>query len=410
MNILYFGTVCNPEHYNRILKDCSRKPTVATVVFENALLEGFRQNGADIEVHSFPMIPMYPKSKLLHFGKNKETLACGYTCRWLNTVNVPVLKQLSRRLDAKKIMRRWLEAHRNDGVIFTYSIPPFLVKDILKYSSKYGVQTVAVIPDLLRDMYINENIKSPITGLKRLYLKPALKRQGEYTGYIYLTDAMHDVVAPDKPYIVMEGIANIDATGPTTKSTDKAFPRAIMYAGMLFEKYGIMNLVEAFEQIDDPYLQLWLFGVGPAVPLIKEHATRDARIIYYGSLPRNEILQYERKATVLVNPRDPNEAFTQYSFSSKTIEYMMSGTPLLTTRLKGIPTEYEPYVFMADNNSAETLKTEMMRVLARSSEELTDFGLTARQFIAEEKNACRQAARILDFLKEVQYGDAHRNK
>ena len=407
MNILYFGTVCDLNHYNKILEECTEKPTVATVVFESALLEGFKQNGADVEIHSFPMIPTYPKTKLLHFGKNSETLACGYTCRWLNTVNIPVFKQISRRQDAKRIMRRWLKTHRNDGLIFTYSIPPFLVKDMLKYSQKYGVKTVALIPDLLQDMYINENDKSSITKLKRLYLKPALKRQGDYTGYIYLTDAMHDVVAPDKPYIVMEGIANIDAT---PKSTDKAFPRAIMYAGMLFEKYGIMNLVEAFEQIDDPNLQLWLFGVGSAVPLIKEHATRDTRIIYYGSLPRNEILQYERKATVLVNPRDPNEAFTQYSFPSKTIEYMMSGTPLLTTRLKGIPTEYEPYVFMADDNSAETLKTEMMRVLARSPEELTDFGLTARQFIAEEKNACRQAARILDFLKEVQYGDAHRNK
>lgn len=404
MNILYFGTVCDLNHYNKILEECTQKPTVATVVFENTLLEGFKQNGAEMEIHSFPMIPTYPKSKRLHFGKNIETLACGYTCRWLNTVNIPVLKQISRRQDAKRIIRRWLKAHRNDGLIFTYSIPPFLAKDILKYSSKYGVQTVAIIPDLLQDMYINENAKSSITKLKQLYLKPTLKRQGEYTGYVYLTDAMHEVVAPDKPYIVMEGIAHVDTI---PESTDKASPRAIMYAGMLFEKYGIMNLVEAFEQIDDPDLQLWLFGVGPAVPLIEEHAARDTRIIYYGSLPRNEILQYERKATLLVNPRDPNEAFTQYSFPSKTIEYMLSGTPLLTTRLKGIPTEYEPYVFMADDNRVETLRAEMMRALAKPPEERAAFGWAARQFIVEEKNACRQAARILKFLKEVQYGATH---
>lgn len=404
MNILYFGTVCDLNHYNEIVKDCSQKPTVATVVFENALLEGFKKNGADIVIHSFPMIPTYPKSKLLHFGKNRETLACGYTCRWLNTVNIPVLKQISRRQDAKRIMRRWLKAHRNDGVIFTYSIPPFLVKDILKYAPQYGVQTVAIIPDLLQDMYINENAKSPFTRLKQLYLKPALKRQGEYTGYVYLTDAMHEVVAPDKPYIVMEGIAHVDTI---PESTDKAFPRAIMYAGMLFEKYGIMNLVEAFEQINDPDLQLWLFGVGSAVPLIEEHAARDNRIIYYGSLPRDVILQYERKATLLVNPRDPNEAFTQYSFPSKTIEYMLSGTPLLTTRLKGIPDEYKPYVFMVDDNRVETLRSGMIRALAQSPEERAAFGLAARQFIAEEKNAYRQAARILEFLKEVQYGATH---
>lgn len=405
MNIIYFGTVCDLNHYNEILEECTQNPTVATIVFESALLEGFRQNGAEMEIHSFPMIPTYPNSKLLHFGRNRETLSCGYTCRWLHTVNIPVLKQISRRQDAKIILRRWLREHKNDGVILTYSIPPFLVRDILRASKTYGVKTVAIIPDLLRDMYLNENAKSPITKLKQLYLGPALKRQGEYTGYVYLTDAMHEVVAPDKPYIVMEGIAHIDQI---PESTAKAYPRAVMYAGMLFEKYGIMNLVEAFEQIDDPDLQLWLFGVGTAVSRIEEHAARDPRIIYHGSVPRDQILQYERKATLLVNPRDPKDAFTQYSFPSKTIEYMLSGTPLLTTRLKGIPREYEPYVFMIDDNRVETLRDEITRVLAQPLEEQLAFGSAARQFIAQEKNACRQAERIMKFLKEVQHGAADR--
>ena len=65
---------------------------------------------------------------------------------------------------------------------------------------------------------------------------------------------------------------------------------------------------------------------------------------------------------------------------------------------------------MADDNRVETLRAEMMRALAQSPEDRAAFGLAARQFIAEEKNSCRQAARILDFLEEVQYGTAHRNK
>lgn len=35
--------------------------------------------------------------------------------------------------------------------------------------------------------------------LKNVYLRPALRLQDRYDGYIYLTDAMHAVVAPDKP-------------------------------------------------------------------------------------------------------------------------------------------------------------------------------------------------------------------
>lgn len=84
-------------------------------------------------------------------------LPSGYRCRWLNTVNIPVLKQYSRSRDARKILRRWGEENRGNGLILTYSIPPFLIKDILRCAETYDLKTAAIVPDLLRDMYMNEN-------------------------------------------------------------------------------------------------------------------------------------------------------------------------------------------------------------------------------------------------------------
>ena len=95
MNILYFGTVCEPEHYSRLLEGCRSKPSVSTLVFENALLSGFAAHGTQMEICSYPMIPPFPRSPLLHFGGNSQMLPSGYRCRWLNTVNIPVLKQYS---------------------------------------------------------------------------------------------------------------------------------------------------------------------------------------------------------------------------------------------------------------------------------------------------------------------------
>lgn len=399
MKVLYFGTVCGFEKYNSILTECKYKPSVATVVFETALLNGFKENDAEVEIHSFPMIPTFPSSKLLRFGGFTERLICGYECKWLNTLNLPYLKQLSRRLDGRKALKKWARKNGSSGVVLTYSIPPFLVKDVIRYKKKYHYKTVAVVPDLLRDMYINDNSRSFVAQLKQAYLKPALKLQGKYDGYVYLTDAMHNVVAPEKPYMVMEGIANIEAFD----GVEVAEPclRSVMYAGMLHEKYGIINLLDAFEAINDGETELWLFGEGTAVDEIKRRALVNPLIKYFGSVERSKILQYEKWASLLVNPRSTTEAFTKYSFPSKTIEYMLSGTPVLTTRLCGIPNEYFGYVFTADDNSVKTLSDALSAALSHTDSELSALGEKARRFIIENKNSKKQAARIIKFLNEV---------
>lgn len=400
MKILYFGTVCDISEYNALLEDCPNKPSVAPIVFETALLKGFAENEAEIEIHSFPMIPVFPKSKLLKFGKKVEKLSCGYDCRWLNTINVPVLKQLSRRLDARRIIKKWAKDNKDSGVIVTYSIPPFLVKDVIKYSREFGIKSIAIVPDLLRDMYANEQPDSFITKLKKLYISPAMKLQGEYDGYVYLTDAMHEQVAPEKPYLVMEGIA--DASSVTTPDLNqKSGKKAIMYAGMLHEKYGLLNLLDAFEMLDAENTELWLFGEGTAKEEVLKRSKTNDRIRYFGTVDRETVLEYEKRATLLVNPRDTKEDFTRYSFPSKTIEYMLSGTPFLTTKLKGIPEEYYEYTFSCDDNEPKTLSEAITNALSLGETELNDFGKKAQAFVASQKNALSQTARIIGFIKEV---------
>lgn len=402
MKILYFGTVCDLAAYDQRLGRCKAKPSVASIVFESALLEGLHQNGAQVQIHSFPMIPTFPASSILRFGKQTEVLPCGYSCRWLHTLNLPILKQISRRLDGRRMLKRWLRANAEDGIIVTYSIPPFLVKDVLKYARRYRVKTVAIVADLLRDMYINEQ-PGLITRLKNRYLAPALALQGEYDGYVYLTEAMAEVVAPGKPFVVMEGIAGVP-DDPGAGAVQKDMPPAIMYAGMLHEKYGIPQLLDAFENLKDDSVELWLFGDGTAVPRIQRCAEENPRIRYFGKVSRQEILERERRATLLINPRSPGEQFTRYSFPSKTVEYMLSGTPLVTTRLEGIPEAYFGYVFPADDGDAASLSQAMEQALSHTREELKDFGQKAQQFIIENKTSRQQAARVLAFLEEVKYG------
>lgn len=390
--------MCDFEEYEKMLKNCKKKPTVASVIFESALLGGFSKNKTDITIYSFPMIPTFPESKYLCWMNKKQLLECGYQCVWLRTINVPFLKQISRKWDGERIIESWLDENKKEKcAILVYSIPPFLVRGILKYSKKYNVKCYAIVPDLLRNMYMNSNSCVIIDFLKQIYLKKALKLQGDFDGYIYLTAAMVNEVNKSKPYIVMEGIANSDLFNGLD-DIKKSHPPAIMYAGRLHEKYGVLKLLDAFELANIPDAELWIFGDGSLENVVKQRALKNPKIRFWGRCPLGEVLEHEKKASLLVNPRSPKEEFTQFSFPSKTIEYMLSGTPLLTTKLPGIPLEYFDYVFSVDDNDEKLLAVAMKDILKKNTNQLQEFGLKAANFIRQEKNDKVQACKVLNFI------------
>lgn len=401
MKILYFGTVCELDEYEEMLKNCKNKPTVATIVFESALLNGLKANGADIDVISYPMIPTFPRCKCLYLGNKKQTLESGYNVTWLKTVNLPFLKQFSRRFDAKRILEQWIDKNHNEKrIVLTYGIAPFLADMIVDICKKTDTKCCAIVPDLPRDMYINDHSNKFIKLLKDKYLNRAIEAQGKFDGYVYLTEAMKDVINPVNPYIVMEGIADTrNLKNPSLNN--KITPRVIMYAGVLNKKFGILDLISAYEEAGLDNTQLWLFGSGDAEREIKMKTKNNPTIHYGGRISREKVLENERKASLLVNVRNEEDEFTKYSFPSKTIEYMLSGTSFLTSRLSGIPEEYYSHCFLAEDTGTEYLSKLLKNIMDKSDEELMLIGEDAQNFIKENKNSYIQAKRVYLFMDEL---------
>lgn len=400
MKIFYFGTVCNLTNYEKMMINSKAKPTVAGVVFELALLSGLKELNIEMDIYTYPMFPMFPTFPKIFLKKKVEELDCGYKCTWLRTCNLPVLKQIVRRIDGRRALKNWLKHNQGqDCAILTFAIPPFLVKDIIKLSRKYNVKCFAIITDLLRDMYMNENYSSLISAIKQLYLQQAIRYQGEYDAYVYLTEAMSEVINPQKPYIVVEGVADV-RHAKKSDIKEKSTPAAIMYAGMLHKKYGILNLIEAFCELKKDDVELWLFGDGSCVQEIKESCMLNDKIKYFGNATRDKVLEYERKATLLINVRDPEDSFTKYSFPSKTIEYMLSGTPVLTTRLQGIPEEYFEYLFSLSDVSIESITIKLAEILGYSQSDLCEFGNRAQEFIIQNKKSRDVGEKIIQLIEK----------
>ena len=105
-------------------------------------------------------------------------------------------------------------------------------------------------------------------------------------------------------------------------------------------------------------------------------------------------------ATLLVNPRPTGEEYVKYSFPSKTMEYMSTGTPVLTTVLPGMPKEYHPYVYLLEEETADAIAEELRQIFAQPADALFEKGMAAREFILKEKNNVSQAGKILAMLKK----------
>lgn len=233
-----------------------------------------------------------------------------------------------------------------------------------------------------------------ITYFKSLYLIPSFIKV-----YYILTEQMNELVNPkNKPYVVIEGMVDVKMDSIPNNLRDKYEEKVIIYAGALHEKYGIKLLIEAFIELKDKDARLWLFGDGDLVNEINTFQEKDSRIKYFGVVPNELVVRKQLKATLLVNPRPSIEEFTKYSFPSKNMEYMASGTPVLTTPLQGMPKEYNDYVYLFEDETVDGMVKTLTTILSKDKSELHDKGIRAKEFVLKEKNNVVQAEKILKMI------------
>ena len=220
------------------------------------------------------------------------------------------------------------------------------------------------------------------------------------TDYVVLTKAMNDYVnKKGKPYVVLEGHADITMRAQTPSLDKKGRKRICLYAGSIHKLYGIQRLVEGFLLAAIPDAELHIYGIGDYQQELEEIAAREPSIHYGGLLLPSQVVEKEMGATLLINPRPSDEKYVAYSFPSKTMEYMSTGTPVLTTALPCLPEEYQPHLYFIREETPQGIGEALRQVLSHSDEELFEKGCQARRFVLDQRNNVVQAAKVLDMLE-----------
>lgn len=398
MQIYYLSAASSTTLIDTIRRVKGRDPGYAVQKFNRLIIKGLLNNDCDVKVISNAPVDSKSHSTIFFSGKESED---GIDYNYIPIINTKGIKQLCVffytffKLLHLVFSRGKEKAVICDGLSISQSMAAVLVGTITRLRV-VGIMTdmpgLMVTTESKRSNIIHRFKRKIVTYVNKMYLH-------HFSHYVLLTEAMNPVMNPkNRPYIVMEALC--DPQMSNSEKLTKFEKKTIMYAGGLHEKYGLKTLTEAFMRIKDTDIRLLIYGGGSFSEDLIRFSKFDTRIQYMGLASNSEVLNSEIKSYLLVNPRPTTEQFTKYSFPSKNMEYMTSGTPLLTTKLQGMPEDYYPYVYLFEDETVEGYKNAIEGILKLNATEVDSKGTRAKDWVLKTKNYTVQAKRILNCISK----------
>lgn len=383
MHILYAVTTCSDRVYKELFSHVKVKPAFQSQKYHRLLIEGLAANARVDVIANAPVNRSNLNKAFVRLPRETEG---GAVYHYIPAIRNPILKLMAV---AAGTFFKTLFMVRKDTAVIVDCLNRTTAFFALSAARIRGCRCVGIITDL-----------PDMLGGSRFSKKMANFVIRHCTDYVLLTEAMNDYIGNKrKPYVILEGHSDISMRDRVPSMEKKSPVRTVFYAGGVSRQYGLADLTEGFLQADIPNTRLEIYGPGDYVKELQAIAETHPNVYYGGMLLNSQIVDKEQEAALLVNPRPTREEFVKYSFPSKTMEYMASGTPVLTTKLPGMPREYYPYVDFIEEESASGIAAALKAVLARSDEELFRKGQSARDFVLEGRNNVVQAKKLLDMLE-----------
>ena len=372
----FLGGIFPKELINEIKKKSVGSIQYASDALQWNLVNGIDKNiGSPIKILNRMFIGSFPnkykdfyiKPIFFNHTEGAQDINMGF-------LNILFFRQLLIPKVPNKYLSQWIKSNQEfKKVIFVYSTN-FIQNISFIKNIDSSVHVCLILPDLPLFMNMDKSNSIIFKYLNAFNQEALIKNINNIDSFVLLTDQMADAIGirDIKPYVVVEGMVSDSYIESNIIQKET---KTICYTGTLTKKYGVMDLVKAFQMIDDNEYKLIICGSGEAELDIRKIALENSRIEYKGIVTREEAMRIQMSSTILVNPRKNDEAYTKYSFPSKTVEYMLSGRPIVCYKLDGIPNEYDDYLNYVTDNSIESLKNKLIEVLSIEPKQLTKQGV-----------------------------------
>lgn len=387
MKVVYASSACSRRRFFELFPSPAQMPGQQAQKYHRLMLEGLVRNGvAVVALSSAPITRKNCRTSVIRVKSDNEA---GAEFEYLTVLNVPIIKNVS--ILVQSFVQTCMHLRRNKDAV--------VIGDVLNFSVSTGALLAA---KLFRRT--SSGIVTDIPSLMSEKPNPLTSRaialaMTRYDSYVLLTRDMDLLINRRRvPSVVIEGQVDINMENRSNELSSKHPERVCLYAGALDRRYGVAALVEGFLRADTSNCELHLYGRGDYEDELIDISQTESRIKFLGQVPNDRVVEEQIRATLLVNPRPTTEAFTRYSFPSKNMEYIASGTPLLTTLLPGMPAEYLPHVYLLRDESTEGIAEAFEELLALDPKELHRKGNDAKEFALGQKNNVIQARRVVELI------------
>lgn len=396
MNILYISTALEKNMFSKI-KGSQKKNIVntgglqeSTNKFHGLIIKGLSKNNC--KVTALSGLNVSDSSKILwkHSTKHiNENIKYVYPF----TINIKIIKQIFNAIMFIFYIADWyIRNIKKEKCIIVDGAYVTILPSLVITTKIFRCKKIAIVADVYDYMADIDGKKNTMRSITKWCYK-------NIDGFVFLTEQMVELINSKKvPYIIMEGLIESNSKEQKVKKSRKT---VFMYAGALKKEFGVENLVKQYMMYDNYDSELWIYGDGIYRKEMLELIKSDLRIKYFGIVDNDVVVKKEKEATFLINPRNKVGFFTKYSFPSKNMEYLLSGTPMIGYKLEGIPDDYDNYIFYINESSKYPILEKIQELSKKKKSELKKFGDNARDYVIKYKNNKIQSKRIIELIEKV---------
>lgn len=174
--------------------------------------------------------------------------------------------------------------------------------------------------------------------------------------------------------------------------------RKLLFAGTINNENGVGLLIDFFEKYKEHNFQIDFYGSGDMEDKVIKLSEIDGRIKYHGRIPNEYLIKKLIEADYLINLRDPDGLSADYSFPSKLINFMTTGTPVICNRFPGLDEKYEKYLILIDDYSIEKLSSKLLSLNENKYD--INIGTSAIEFTKKNNNWGIVTEEVINFINK----------
>lgn len=367
---------------------------------QNGLIEALLEfYGTNLSVLSVYPVASFPKDKRIYIKSGVFKLDCGASAKRIGFINLFVLKQISQAFNVYKSLISVIRKEKSDTIIcfnpyWIFAVPLFLIP------SK-RIKRVCIIADI--PVTIPLNYGAIKRAFRKYEIKSYYKTIKKFDGLVVLNKEVLNEFAPDLPYVVMDGgIAEDEILLPPLSECDHKWNQ-IVFTGALEPYNCIKEIIDAFLEADVENSNLVICGNGSLSNYVKTIASQNCSVDYHGIVTNDEAKDLQRKSGLLMNIRRPDQFAMRLTFPSKVIEYMLSGTPVLTTHINGLGEEYLDHMYTTEATVSD-IAHAIKEICSLPVEDRAQKGIAAREFIVRNKTYRKHCEKIIPFIEGMSLG------